>query len=304
MPALNYATSYQQALDQAWPYVLYFGKLYATPNNGRYKWTGANTIKIPTISTKGRVDADRDTISLAQRNYDNSWTPLTLENFRKWSTLVHPMDIDETNFTTTIANITKVYNEEQKFPEMDAYTVSKIIAEWKALGGTPDTTTLTDANVLQVFNSLMLKMDNSRVPANGRILYVTPEVQRLINMCKEIIRHTEVKDSSKRVSTEIIGIDLVDIVPVPSELMGTLYDFTQGWKKEEDSANVNMLLIHPMAVITPVKYSFSQLDQPSAGSEGKWVYYEESYEDVFVLKNKKDGIQANITGGVDPDPEP
>lgn len=51
MTALNYAKEYSQALAQAFPYSLYFGALYNTPNNGRYRWTGAKTIEIPTIST-------------------------------------------------------------------------------------------------------------------------------------------------------------------------------------------------------------------------------------------------------------
>jgi hypothetical protein len=294
MAALNYATSYQQALDQEFPYVLNFGALYSTPNNNRYKWEGAKTIQIPTISTKGRVDADRDTISLAQRNYDNSWTSKVLENFRKWSTLVHPQDINETNFTTTIANITQVYNEEQKFPEMDAYCISKIYSEWTALGNTGDTTAITAENVLDVFNSLMLKMDNKRVPNTGRILYVTPETARKINMNKQIIKATEVKTATSQINTDVTTIDLVKIVTVPPDLMGTLYDFTQGWAKGVGWRQINMALIHPLAVITPTKYSFAQLDPPSAGSEGKWVYYEESYEDVFVLTNKADGIQFNL----------
>ena len=126
--ALNYAQAYQAALAQAYPYVLHFAALRSTENDGRYKWTGANTIQIPVLSTTGRVDADRDTIGTATRNYNNSWEPKTLQNHRKWSTLVHPLDIDETNHVASIQNITKVFNEEQKFPEMDAYLVSKIFA--------------------------------------------------------------------------------------------------------------------------------------------------------------------------------
>lgn len=116
MAVLNYARAYQNTLDQAYPYVLNFGALYATPNNGRFRWTGAKTIEIPHISTTGRVNANRDQIVLATRNFDNSWEPKTLSNQRKWSTLVHPADIDQTNYTATIANITTVYNNEQKFP--------------------------------------------------------------------------------------------------------------------------------------------------------------------------------------------
>ena len=169
MAALNYATEYSRALAQAFPYVLNFGALYSTPNNNRYRWVNAKTIEIPSISTTGRVNANRDTIATAQRNYDNAWETKTLSNERKWSTLVHPMDIDQTNMVTTIANITQVFNEEQKFPEMDAYLVSKVYADWlttKDEAGntrTADTTVLTAASVLGVFDSLMLKMDNERV---------------------------------------------------------------------------------------------------------------------------------------------
>ncbi len=47
-----------------------------------------------------------------------------------------------------------------------------------------------------------------------------------------------------------------------------------------------MFLVHPLAVITPISYEFAELDPPSAGSEGKYVYYEESQEDVFILNKK------------------
>ena len=124
---LNYATQYQRSLEQAFPYALYYGALYNTPNNGRFKWLNGKTIEIPSISVTGRVDSTRDTIATAARNYDNSWTPLTLENERKWSTLVHPADVQETNHVATITNITRVFNEEQKFPEMDAYTISRFM---------------------------------------------------------------------------------------------------------------------------------------------------------------------------------
>ncbi len=116
MAALNYAVEYSRALSQVFPYSLNFGALYSTPNNGRYRWVNAKTIEIPSISTTGRVDADRDTIAVASRNYDNAWETKTLTNERKWSTLVHPMDVNQTNLVTTIANITQTFNEMQKFP--------------------------------------------------------------------------------------------------------------------------------------------------------------------------------------------
>ena len=76
--------------------------------------------------------------------------------------------------------------------------------------------------------------------------------------------------------------------------MKTAYVFTTGYAPAEQAKQINMMLVHPLAVITPHKYSFAQLEAPSALSEGKYVYYEESYEDVFILNNKADAIQFNV----------
>lgn len=304
MAVLNYAKEYSRALAQAFPYVLNFGALYSTPNNNRYRWVNAKTIEIPSISTTGRVNANRDTVAFAQRNYDNAWETKTLTNERKWSTLVHPMDIDQTNMVATISNITQVFNEEQKFPEMDAYTISKIYADWvtvddplASVAGTKraaDTTALTVANVLQVFDSLMLKMDNERVPANGRILYVTHEVKKLLNNADKISRSINVESGPNAIDRRVNRLDEVQVIGVPATLMKTLYDFTAGWEIENTAKQINMFLVHPLAVITPVSYTFSRLDAPSALSEGKYTYYEESFEDVFILNKKSGAIQFNM----------
>lgn len=292
MATLNYAQQYAQALAQAYPYVLHFAALRSTENDARYKWTGANTIQIPSLTTTGRVDADRDTIGTATRNYNNAWEPKTLANHRKWSTLVHPMDIDETNQVAAIQNITQVFNQEQKFPEMDAYLVSKLYADWVAAGGTADTTALTTENVLSIFDGYMTAMDDANVPGTGRILYVTPAVNTMLKQAKEISRF--VQNGEGAISRAVRSLDEVRIEFVPSALMKTAYDFTEGWKAGVGAKQINILLVHPSAVITPEKYVFAQLDAPSAGSEGKYIYFEESYEDVFVLNKRKDAIVFNI----------
>lgn len=304
MPALNYADDYQRSLEQNFPWVLNYGALYATPNNNRYRWVNSKTIEIPSISTSGRVDADRDTIAFAQRNYQNAWVAKTLKNERKWSTLVHPRDIDETNMVATIGNITKVFNEEHKFPEMDAYTISEIYAQWTASKNpdtgadqVADTTVLTTANILSVFDSLMLKMDNGRVPGNGRILYVPFEVQYLLKEAEKISRSMDITSGPNAIDRRVNRLDQVQIIGVPSTLMKTLYDFTTDYKVDDDAQQINMFLVHPTAVITPVSYTFSRLDAPSAMSEGKYVYYEESFEDVFILENKSNAIQFNVSNG-------
>ena len=296
MAAINYAAQYARELAQAYPYALNFGALYATPNNGRYRMgEDGKTIYIPNLSTTGRVAADRDTIATATRNYDNAWEPKTLSNQRKWSTLVHPKDIDQTNEVASIANITQVFNEEQKFPEMDAYCISTLYKLWLAQNHTAANTALTAANILAEFDALMLKMDNARVPANGRILYCTNEVKTLLKQATGIARNFDVQGKKSAIDRTVSRIEEVEIIGVPATLMKTAYTFTSGWAVADDALQINMLLVHPSAVITPVSYQFSQLDPPSAVTEGKYIYYEESFEDVFILNKKSDALQFHVT---------
>ena len=289
--ALNYAVAYSQALAQAYPYALYFGKLYNVENDSRYRWVNADTIKIPVLSVKGRVNGDRDSIGTAARNYNNTWETKQLTNFRKWSTLVHPLDIDETNAVASIQNITKVFNEEQKFREKDCYLISKLYSDWTGQGKTANTTAITASNILTVIDKMMEDMTEKRVPTQGRILYLTPAmntylksaIQRKLTATEDVVRR------------QIEMLDDVEIVEVPSDCMKTSYTFTEGCEVASKAGQINLFLVHPSAVITPERYNFVNLAEPTALTEGKYYYYEEAYEDVFILNKKADALAFNIT---------
>ena len=303
MPNINYANQYAQALANAYPYALNFGRLYAIENNGRYRMgEDGKGVYIPRIKTTGRVDSDRDAIVQARRNFDNSWEYKPLTHQRQWSTLVHPKDIDQTNDVASIQNITQTFNETQKFPEMDAYLIStlyrlyttKDATDDEDAAKTADTTALTAQNILNVFDTLMEGMDEALVPANGRLLYVTSAAHKLLKQAEGIVREFSVQKGGANVSRIINRLDEVEIISVPSALMKTAYDFEAGWAPANNAGQINMFLVHPTAVITPVSYEFAQLDAPSAMTNGKYYYFEESFEDVFILNKRKGGLAFNV----------
>jgi len=293
--ALEYAIQYQAALEQEYPYVLHFWNLRNAPANSTYRWTHGNTIRIPTVATSGRVDSDRDIITDARRNYNVTWRSYELNFERIWKSLIDPIDIDETNMAATIRNITQTFNESQKFPEMDAYLVSKCYADWLALGGVANTQAVTAANVLSIFQQFVEEMDEGRVPPTGRVLYVTPRVSRLLREADAIDRTIELRNRATRITTMITDIDSVRLEMVPSNLMRTLYNFTNGARPAANAGQINMFLGHNSAVATPVKYEFVNISEPTAITDGKFVYFERSYEDVFVLQHKVDGLKFNVT---------
>jgi len=297
MPALNYAQLYEQALQQRFTVGLRFNALYATPNNARYKWADAKTILIPSILVSGMQDVDRDNISAFGRNVDNKFTAKTLSHDREFPTLVDPMDIDETNLALTISNITQVFNDEKKIPEMDKFMASKLYSEVTNFNGVIDNTAITTANALKLFDSLMNDMDEAEVPEEGRILYVTNTIYKTLKEAEDLVRFMTVQNNNGQVNRAVRSLDEVTIVKVPSSRMKSAYVFDNGAEPDDSAVQINMILIHPLAIISPMKYEFVSLEQPSAHSKGKWLYYERSYWDVFAIENKIPGIAINADGG-------
>lgn len=296
MAAVNYAESYERALAQAYPYVLNFGELYNVANNRIYTFLNAKTIHIPSISVTGRQNVNRDMIDgKFQRNVDNSYEDKTMQFYREWSTSLDPADVDDTNMVLTIQNATKVFNETQKFPEKDAYTISKIFTDWSAQGGSANSTALTVDNVLNVFDKMMEDMDEALVPFSGRLCYVTPAVKTLLKNASQIGLSRPVDGSGKTINRIVDRLDEVKLVTVPSVLMKTAYNFNEiGFEASESAKQVNIFLVHPSAILTPSKYSFVGIEAPAAGTKGDYIYYEKEYSDVFILNNRTKAIAFNI----------
>lgn len=295
MAAVNYAESYERALAQAYPNVLHFGELYGTTNNSIYTFLNAKTVHIPSISVTGRKNVNRDAMDgTFQRNVDDSFEDKTMQFYREWSTSIDPADVDDTNMVLTIQNATQVFNETQKFPEKDAYLVSKIYTDWTALGKVADKTELTVDTVLPVFDKLMEEMDEKLVPFAGRILYVTPAVKTLLKNASQIALQKDVT-AQGNINRIVNRLDEVQLNTVPSTLMKTAYTFTTGFEPKSDADQINMFLVHPSAVITPSKYSFVGVEAPAAGTKGDYIYYEKEYSDVFILNNRANAIAYNIT---------
>lgn len=296
MAVVNYAESYERALAQAYPNVLNFGELYNVSNNQVYKFVDSKTIHIPSISVTGRKNVNRDAIDgTFQRNVDNSFETKTLTFYREWSTSIDPADVLDTNMILTIQNATKVFNEEQKFPEKDAYTISKIYADWTAEGKTADKTVLTVDNVLLVFDKLMEAMDEALVPSQGRLLYVTPAVKTLLKQASQIGLSRSVQSGENTINRVVDRLDEIKLISVPSFLMKTAYDFKTGFEPSTTAKQINLFLVHPSAILTPNKYAFVGMEAPAAGTKGDYIYYEKEYADVFILNNRTGAIAFNIT---------
>jgi hypothetical protein len=291
---VNYAAEYSRALAQAYPYLSYFGAIWASPNSALYKPGMGKTMYIPSLTTKGARAANRDQITgTFNRNWNNELQAVELQMDREWDTLVDPMDIDETNLVATIANITRAFTELQKIPEMDAFMASKLAGFASAFGGV-STQSLTSATILTEWDNAIEYMTDQRVNRDRVVAYMTPGTYKLLKQATGLTRFIEVTNGIRAVDRNIARLDGVTVVEVPADMMKTAYTFTEGWAIADGAAQINFLLVDPMAVAAPIKYETSMMSAPTAQSKGKYLYYERYYYGAFVLNQRQAGVYAHL----------
>ncbi len=292
---VNYAAEYSQALAQAYPYLSYFAAIWASENSNRYKAGMGKTMYIPSIETSGAVDVNRNQITgTFNRNWNNSWQAVDLQMDREWDTLVDPLDITETNGVATIANITRAFVELQKVPEMDAFLASKL-AEFAGQFGGVSTQSLTSSTILTEWDNALEYMTNQRVNRDRLVAYLTPGTYKLLKQATGLTRFIEVTNGIQAVDRNVARLDGVTVVEVPSDMMKTAYLFTEGWAVDTaHAAQINFLLVDPMAVAAPIKYETAMMSAPTAQSKGKYLYYERYYYGAFCLNQRGAGVYAHL----------
>lgn len=292
---VNYATQYARDLANAYPYLSYFGAVYAGPNSAKYRPIMGKNVAIPSMTVSGAVAADRDSLSGSfSRNWNNAWQTVACQQDREWSTLIDPLDIIETNDVATIANVTKTFNEFQKIPEMDTF-VASTLATAAITNSNADTTVLSSANILTQWDTYLATMANARINRDRLIAYMTPGTYKLLKEAAGITRFVDAATGIRNVDRNVGRLDGVTIVEVPDDLMRTAYTYTEGWTVAAGAGQINMMFIDPDAVVAPVVYDTAMIGNPTAQSKGKYLYYERFYYGCFLLDNRKKGVYINYT---------
>ena len=292
MAVYDYAETFTNLLQQKYAKELCSDAL--TKSNLQVQFINAQTIKLPRMTLSGYKDHTR-TPGFNSGEMSNDWEPKKLEHDRDIEFFIDPMDIDETNLTLSVANIQNTFETEQAIPEKDCYRFSKLYAELTKYNGTVDNTALTSANILDVFDTLMTAMDEASVPEEGRILYVTPTVKKILKTAEGISRSIDVSSQSG-IDRRVHSLDNVEIKSVPSARMKTLYNFTNGCVPAEGAGQINFILIHPSCVVCRDKYSYIKLFTPGTDSRTAdgYLYQNRCYGDLFLLEMKKDGCAMNV----------
>lgn len=296
MAVYSYAEQFERELQQKYSRELVSYDL--TQSNQSIKFINAQTIKLPRLTLSGYKDHNRNSMGFNSGTITNDWEPKKLMHDRDIEFAIDPMDIDETNLVIEVANIQNVFEVEQAIPEKDSYRFSKLYAEAKTYtskGAVIDNTVLSAATVLDWFDTQMEYMDDNSVPSEGRILYVTPAMNKMIKNASQIQRSINVNSNNGNIDRRVYSLDDVKLIKVPSARFKTKYDFTDGCVPAEDVKQINMMLVHPSCVVSRDKYAYMKLFTPGTDSRtaDKYVYQNRYYTDTFLIENKACGIAIN-----------
>lgn len=296
MAVYNYAEQFSPILEQKYAQELTSYDLFQS--NPQVKFIDAQTIKLPSITVSGYKDHNRKGIGFNSGEVNNEWTPLKLDHDRDIEFAIDPMDVDETNQVLSIANIQGTLETEQAIPEKDSYVYSKLYKEAETFasnGATISTETLTAQNILEEFDKAMEKMDEASVPFEGRVLRVTPAINRLLKEAKELQRIMAVNGGKNKVSRSIYDLDDVTIKVIPSSRFKTKYNFTDGCVPAVDAKQINFMLTHASAIVARDKYSYIKVFTPEHDSRtaDKFLLQSRFYMGAFLIKNRAHGIYIN-----------
>ncbi|MGG3958416.1 hypothetical protein ABEV20_04010 [Bhargavaea massiliensis] len=283
--AINYAQKYQTELDQ----VLVQNMLTAELETPNVNWLGAKTFHVPTVAVSGYKTHSRNG-GFNRGTVTVTHEPYTLGFDRDVEFFVDQADVDESNQAASAANITRTFLIEHAAPEVDAYRFSKMATRAIAKGNK----TAEAVDKATVFDRL--KTDILKVRKYGPqnlIAYLSSQAMDALERSDAFSRSINVQAASPGgIETRVTSLDGVKLVEVWDEnRFHTSFDFTDGFVPATGSYALNWIIVAKPAIVAKAKLNSIYLFQPGQHTQGDgYLYQNRMYHDLFVLKNKTDGI--------------
>ena len=288
--ALNYAETYSPELLE----ILMQGALTSPFVTDNVRWLDAKTFHFTQMSTSGYKNHKRDG-GWNRGSYAQTDIPFTVTHDRDVEFLVDKAEVDETNKTASIQNISRVFEQTQVVPETDALFFSKVAAAAKKVDGYYSETAATAYTVDNTFSKLKKFLSAGklrRYKANGTlIMYVTSAIMDNLESSKEFTRKiemTQIAEGGLGIETRVTDIDGVPIMEVYDEF--NWEPSNGGFEAKTGAHKINVLIACGQTCKTVPKISSIYFFDPGAHTLGDgYLYQNRSLSDVFVFPNGRDG---------------
>lgn len=320
MPNLNYAQQWSPELLQ----ILMQGALTSPFITSNVRWLDAKTFHFTQMSTTGYKNHKR-TGGWNMGSFDQTDVPFTVTHDRDVQFLVDKADVDETNATASMQNISRTFEQTQVVPETDALFFSRVAQVAQKTDGYHSQTPIsayTKAKVFGMLKDTLAKGKLRRYKANGSLLtYVASPIMDALEQSTEFTRKielTQIAEGGIGIETRVTEIDGVPIMEViDDERFYDAFDwepaeggFAPLKKVAEDTSNhvaavtgahkINVLVACGQTCKTVPKIASIYYFNPGTHTEGDgYLYQNRSLSDTFVFPNGRDGKVDSVYVDVD-----
>lgn len=292
----NYAEQFSPELLE----ILIQGTLTSPFITSNVKWLNAKSFHFTQMSTTGFKDHSRNG-GWNSGTYLQTDKVYTCTHDRDIQFLVDKADVDETNSTASVQNISRVFEQTQVAPETDALFFSRVAqAAQKETGYYSSTasSSWTKDTVLSKLKAVIGAGKLRRYKARGTLVaYVTSHIMDMLEQSTDFTRKielTQIAEGGMGIETRVTDLDGCPIIEViDDERFYDKFNFNPtngGFEPATGSHKINVLVACGETCKTVPKISSVYFFAPGSHTEGDgWLYQNRSLSDTFVFLNGKDG---------------
>ena len=299
----EYAKLLQNKLDQHMIATSATG--WMESNAGQVIYKGGNEVKIPSMTTTGLKNYDRDS-GYKQGAITTTYKTYTMTQDRGTVFHIDAMDVDETGFIVNAANVTKEFQDRHVIPEVDAYRLSKISAVAKTANQSKNYT-VDEATILAELKEGIRAVQDYVDGTPVRII-LTSKVLGALENSPKWDRTVQVDNFTQgNLNFQVKSIDGNRIQTVPSARMfsqilvkdgETSGQEAGGYEKAVGAQDINFLIVAENAPIAISKTDLLRIFDPLTNQDANaWKIDYRKYHDLWIKKSMEKAIYANLKPG-------
>ncbi|SCJ35292.1 Uncharacterised protein [Anaerotruncus sp. 2789STDY5834896] len=270
--AINLATKFSDKIATVFTHGSYVKRW----TNSEYNWTGVKTLQIATPQTVPMAAYKRSGTNRygEPQEMQDTLQELTLTVDEGFSLTVDKGNNTEQMGIKNAGKMLRLQLDEQAIPNVDKRVFAVVAQQAGKVAGITKPTKSTIVDAVAVAGEYL---DENITPEEGRVLFVTPEMYRLIKGSSEFISIGEL--GKKSVGKGEVGeLDGNTVIKVPSRYFPTGVYFALWYKK---------------AVLEPTKLHDTHLHMDPPGISGHLIEGRNIY-DAFVLGVLADSVYVAV----------
>lgn len=284
----------QKKLDQA--VIIGATSGWMEANAGEVIYNGGDEVKIPTMTTSGLADYDRDN-GFVQGGITLKYNTYKMTQDRGRTFQIDRMDVDESGFVATSANLIKTFQTQQVIPEIDSYRYSTI-ADIAIKANQSEAINLTADNALTKIREHIRAVQDIVGDDVPLILTMSTKTRALIEDSPKIGKSIDTANFKQgNMSFKVKSLDESVIKIAPSSRLKTKYEILDGTtsgqeagglKAAADAKDINWIITPQRVPIAISKTDKLRVFEPDTNQKADaWKIDYRKYHDLWIKESDK-----------------